>query len=950
MKKLYATMLAVLLTLPVMGQKTVPYSSDIGVNNAIDPEWTAVNNGNRGSKGFAWDQQTKDFSTPGTKGGVYHAYDSDYAANCWVMSPMITLTAGTEYTVKLWTKTRGTDSEKFEVRMATERTSAAMNAGTQLIRNEDYQHSSDFELQQMTVTVATTGDYSFGIHCFSNANSYDFYVTGFSITGEGGDQPDPGPTPSTAKALPYEDDFSSSTTFSADWKSVAGPDAATTAAWAYNSYSKFAEFDSANGIKEDNWLVSPAINFDAAGDYILKVTCTIYGDLGFALGTSDTDMSGYTELASYDNLSEFDKECEVPFTVTTPGEYHIAFHAKAEQGSYMGYRINYVKVMKNVVVPALVTDLTAVPQGDELKVNLTWTNPSVDQNGKALAAEPLTVKLYRNGELFREISNCEVGAALGVTDQPAAAGVYSYYVMAYNANGCIDKDPISVNAGYVGHPTATVPYAFDASNADDTQTGIFTILDGNADGNTWVFDSASWSKSFMSKMPTETEADEYLATPYFQLTPGYYRMKVSINARYNNYEIGYATDRHNLATTFVKLDEASNVQDYGYQTREVIIPVESEGDYVLVVRHIGKTSKSAYSDIKIQTIELAAQPVLPQHVTGLKATVLEDKSVSLTWENPTLDIVGKNLDSNMQLGYTLYCDDKAVHTEEVSADHTPGGKESHTVNGLTPGMHKFSVVIRNANGEAEGEAPCDYAYTGDFTEIPYTTATFPDWQVVSNPSVYNTWKQNEETSLYSWSKYYGTPDVTYLTSPYFKLVDGRIYKVKVTVTTDEDDDVKWDLCTAKGADYLAMQSVVSNTTPAGTTQEHTFTIKAANTTSYTADNANEGESEKVYSIDPANSVFSILPKTIGKLTINSFSIELDTNSAADIVNAQGSMTYNDGMLHFTGKATGLVVCDLTGRVLLSMPVCTESVPLTGTGMMIATANIDGKIVTLKVMR
>ncbi len=948
MKKLYATVLAALLALPMLGQsKTVPYSSDIGVNNAVDPDWVSVNNGSRGAKGFTWDKQTSNFSTPGTKGGVYHAYDSDYDANCWVISPMITLTAGTEYTVKLWTKTRGTDSEKFEVRMASERTSAAMTAGTQLMRNEDYQHSSDFEMQQMTVTVAATGDYAFGIHCFSDANSYDFYVTGFSITGGGGDQPDPGPTPSTAKAIPYEDDFSSAATFAADWKSVSGANAATTAAWGYNSYSKFAEFDSASGIKEDNWLVSPAINFDVAGDYILKVTCTIYGDLGFALGTSDTEMSGYTELASYDNLSEFDKQCEVPFTVTTPGEYHIAFHAKAEKGTYMGYRINSVKVMKNMVVPALVSDLTAVPQGDELKVDLAWTNPSVDQNGNALK-DPLTVKLYRNGELIREISDSEAGATQSITDSPASAGVYSYYVMAYNANGCIDKDPITVNAGYVGHPTATVPYAFDASKADSSVASLFTVLDANADGNTWVFDSASWSKSFMSKMPTNTKADEYLATPYFLLTPGYYRMKVSINARYNNYEIGYATDRHNLASTFVKLDEASDVQEYGYQTREVIIPVETEGEYVLVVRHIGKTSKSAYSDIKIQTIELTAQAVLPQHVTGLKATVLEDKSVSLAWENPTLDIVGKDLDSSQQLGYTIYCDDTAIHTEEVSALHTPGGKETYIVNDLTPGKHKFSVVIRNANGEAEGEAPCDFAYNGDFTAIPYTTTTFPDWQVVSATSSYNTWTRNEETSLYSWSKYYGTPDAVYLTTPYFKLESGRIYKVKVTATTADDDDVTWELCTAKTADAKAMNSVLTETTPAGTTQEHSFTVKAESTATYAA---NEGdEAEASYSIDPANSVFSILPKTLGKITINSFSIELDTNAAADIIDAQGSMTYSNGMLHFTGKATGLVVCDLTGRVLLSMPVCTESVPLTGEGMMIATANIDGKIVTLKVMR
>lgn len=947
MKKLYATLLAVLLALPMTGlSKTVPYSSDIGVNNAIDPEWTAVNNGLRGSKGFSWDYQTSDFSTPGTQGGVYHAYDSDHAANCWVMSPMITLTAGTEYTVKLWTKTRGTDSEKFEVRMATERTSAAMTAGTQLIRNEAYQHSSDFELQQTTVTVTTTGDYSFGIHCFSDANSYDFYVTGFSITDGGGDQPDPGPSPVTAKTLPYVDDFSSSTTFAADWKSVSGPEASTTAAWKYNSYSKFAEFDSASGSKEDNWLVSPAINFDSAGDYILKVTCTIYGDLGFALGTSDTDMSGYTELASYDNLSEYDKECEVPFTVTTPGEYHIAFHAKAESGTYMGYRINYVKVMKNLLVPALVTDLTAVPQGDELKVNLTWTNPSVDQNGKALT-EPLTIKLYRNGELFREISNCEAGTPLGITDRLAAAGVYSYYVVAYNANGCIDKEPITVSAGYVGHPTAAIPYAFDASKTDDNETGKFTILDGNADGNTWVFDSTSWSKSFMSKMPTGKEADEYLASPYLQLSPGYYRMKVSINARYNNYEIGYATDRHNLASSFVKLDEESNVQGYGYRTREVVISVDTEGEYVLVVHHIGKTSSSAYSDIKVQTLELATQAILPQHITGLRASVLENKSVSLEWENPTLDIAGKDLDSHEQLGYTIYCDGTAIHTEEVSARHTPGSKETYVVNDLTPGVHKLSVLVCNTNGEAEGDAPFDYAYNGDFTEIPYATTDFPDWQVVSMASTYNTWKQDEGTSLYSWSKYYGTPDVTYLTSPYFKLVAGRIYKVKVTATAD-DRDIEWGLCTAKAANTMAMHSILSNTTPAGTTQEYSFTIKAENATSYSAGDGDEGES--VYSIDPANSVFSIVPKTLGKVTINAFSLELDTNSAVDIVHTQGGMSYHDGMLHFTGQATDLTICDLTGRVLLSMPVCTEYVPITGKGMMIATANIDGKAVTLKVIR
>ena len=62
------------------------------------------------------------------------------------------------------------------------------------------------------------------------------------------------------------------------------------------------------------------------------------------------------------------------------------------------------------------------------------------------------------------------------------------------------------------------------------------------------------------------------------------------------------------------------------------------------------------------------------------------------------------------------------------------------------------------------------------------------------------------------------------------------------------------------------------------------------------------------------------------------------------------MTYRDGMLHIAGQATDLAVCDLAGRVILSMPACTGSVTLPGEGMMIATATIGGKTVTLKVMR
>ena len=931
--------------------ETVPYKSDIGDLSSydVDAAWVNINKGNRGSNGFTFDRpDMTNFTTPGTKGGMVHNFDTDYEANCWLISPGIDLTAGTEYTVTFWTKTDGSDNEAFKLCSGNEQTVDAMT--NVLIDKPSYSHADDFEQQSVSFTPETDGAYFFGINCYSDIYTYNFHVTGFAVKVAGAEDPDPEPVdpPKEALPLPFEYTFADAAAFIDDWTSRHGDDAYSNNPWSLNAYSGWAEFDKAYGEKENNWLISPELVFDEAGTYMLTTVGMVNGKLEYLLGTDVNDFGSFTAFAELE-AAEFDNDIQhdFPFTVAEAGKYRVAIRACAESGSYMGYRIKRVKVKANKPVPAMITDLKAEASAlDELSVTLKWTNPDTDQAGQPLDAVT-KVELYRNGALVKEFTDCAVGAAMEYTDAPAEAGVYTYHVLAYNANGAHDAVPAEVSAGYVGHPVVELPFSFNAT-ANAGIAPMFTFGDADNDGVTWYFDTSwEYSKVFRIKAELIADLDDYLVTPYMKLEPGYYSFTHDIAARFNNFEAGYVTDRHNPAATFVKLHSEENIQEYGTQDKRYLLVVDEPMEIALAIHACGSSSSAAYLDLSVSEFGLEAAPLVPAAVNGLEVAEADGaKACVISWTNPTVDNAGRTLDAAMPLILTVKRDGEAIATLQGDG-YLPGRECSYTdaaIEGLSQAV--YTVEIANANGPSEDVAPEAALYFGDTVDMPYACSQFADWSLVNTGVSYYEWKRDDVDGTLVWSKYYGEGE-DFALSPFFTFTEGDEYTVRATLCNENTDEMTVKFVSATVAREGYDTAVETFAIPALTIDmEYTATIKAAAAETL-ADDAAEPQADKT--VTPGKRALGFGAVTTGLLRITGFSIDKKETDGtiSTVVATAGALRYAAGKVS-ADREMAFTVADAAGRVLLTATGTEIDLTAFRGLLLVAATDAAGHTATLKI--
>lgn len=924
MKKLITSLLLTAIAgLSLDAAVTLPYTSNMYVDvSQMDDGWTSSNDTRKG-QGWEYDRDNTGsaLSTPGTSSAAYKPYDLDYDANCWMFSPAVDLKAGGNYTVGVWAKTKGIDDENFKICYGSEASASAMT--TIVFDKSEFKNPDDYVFVSGTVSPETDMTVYFGIHCYSPANHNVLSLTGFSISDGNGSttpsEPDE-PEPGEAMQLPFTYEFNSSANFAKDWIVGYGADAGVQQNWKINEYSGWAVFDVAQNEKENNWVISPELNFSEAGEYALIYTGLITGKLEFLIGTSTTGLEDYRLLATQEISGSYDNDVvyNMPFEVTEPGNYRIAVRACADPGTFMGYRMVSLKVRSDKPVPAIVNDLTATADADDaLSVALCWTNPSTDHLGKDLASIS-KIELYRNSEMIKDdFLILTPGTTNAWLDEPADAGVYSYHVVVYNENGTADATPVEVSAGYVGRPVGEMPYS--VSDSDPQAMMMFTSVDANSDGVKWEYHDSenSWDREMIIETEDPAEFDDYLVSPYLHLAPGYYKLYYDLTARGNSMEIGYTTDRHNPQESFVKLTEFTDWQEY-YCDGSVVMVVETEGDYALCLHAVGLSSSPSNREISLTGLSLNETKVLPATVSGIKAIdnqTAEGFDVLLSWINPSIDNAGLPLPADEALKIIIRRDGDVVATLE-GEDYKVGAKCSWTDKVDHEGDYTYSVVAEGINGASEDDAPEVDVHVCPVLTLPYTTEDFSEWIIPSTSSWYK-WEIDESTNHAVWNQSYVWSFNYSIYTPYLKLDETKEYLLEATFDGSADE-MSMALVSSPKINEDAAVAHHEFTLPVNVT-DHKISLKlrltdASAVSAYAEEDAAEQTSVNVAS---GKLMLGFRPKNTGKVTLKKFALsELISTGIENVTATEGNAIYADGKVIYP-EVCRITVVDINGRVLLS---------------------------------
>ncbi len=909
--------LALLLPAAAQAAYTVPYSSPLSDGTTTDSEWTSYTSVRRGvtwaqARGTAAD--ALDFTTTGTQGAIECMYDQENALDAWFISPAITLSTGVNYTLKLYIQTKdyGSSTENFEIRMAEESSASALKAGTQVIDKPGYSHPGSWELIEVPLTVSVSGDYHFGLHSYSQIDQGHLFATGFSITsdsqGGGGDDPHP----STAKQLPYTTTFATVDEFN-EWTVAKGSSSTSSNSWNYNSYLSCPQFE-AEGMIEDDWLISPAINLSEASAFSLDYTYTAYGDYEIRVGTDKDDLSSFNQLIkSQTGITNFDTEDKVIFSIDTPGEYYIALRANAPQGSFMGYRLNKFAVAACALTPAIITDLKAKAADDNsLQITVTWSNPSLTNAGTPLS-EIGNISILRNGvTICASHSDMTPGSTTSFIDTPDAPGVYEYTVIAEGVDGAAAEGNLTVRSDYAGRPETAMPFNFNVTSADDSERDKWNSIDADADGNGWAVEVDYSTTSFRSDTDSQGIADNYLVSPYITLNPGNYRIRWSMYAKSNSYEVGYATDYRNPASTFVKIADIADVTQYGYQENESIFALDTAGDYVLIWRHTGSSDPESQHCINLSAASLEEVPVLPSIATELAATstVSNPSTVTLTWRNPAIDNAGAQLTSLSHA--SILRDGEPLGTVN---DIEPGKSASFTDPNVDGGKeYTYTVEIYNENGKSEEDPASVTLYVGEGKSVPYES-NFSEWKPINVNDDWYEWTISD-TGCFEFEQSWGSTD-DHIISPYILFEDGYNYSIAVTTegiadSSGNTEPMTWHLTAGTARDAASMKHIASFTTESDAEQTDNATVSAVSTI------PRSDETSANPQIPAGNVAIGIHTDNTGRIRVKSVTVEKEgLTGISTVYSTSKLMTYSGGTLFLAPAVEKIIICDLSGHIIYS---------------------------------
>lgn len=630
-------------------QSTVELPYSISFNSTNDV-WTNIDaSGNSGTPWFFnADWGSDGFCPPGSWTAIpsYCMKTSVSGANAYYVSPAFDLKKDKTYTVKVNTGRMYFTKAQLSLEYGKSATDASAFTKVSDIQmaetNVQYDNSYD-------VNVAEDGAYYFAFHgvgTFASSSNEYVYAFSFDIAEKtGGETPDPVDPPAVDQdgTLPYDMTFDSVEKF-ATWTTLDNSDTPGVT-WAYTA-SDFAGKPAAHmGVDTKSgtcdWLVSPR------------------------------------------------------FELKEGKSYTITMDAASGEGNTMDLMLDYFVGGKEI--------------GKQL---------SIDYIGSKLPA-----KVGESGEVKNKW-------ILNVTKDD----VYQIAFRALGHTPNTTTDAISIYSVQIvenaeGEPDAPAALPYATSFAEEKGAEGWTAMDrsGNA-SSTWSWNSWGYQEYGSDWNPVGdqhpcvgfssdwgTNANDYWISPLFKLEPGKtYVAKAHTAVNRTCLEAATTSLTMKLGTnkkvqgSFDKTlgsIELNTVYDRDPSTFE--FTVEKADNYYVAFHISDATGENAYGYIFDFSLaeKGSGEPevtVATEAATGFAAAELTaEKSVALTWTNPTKDVDGKDLPADALLTVKVYEGEEVVKVFEGQAPGSAGKYTQVYTDETFAGEHNYKVVVVYKDKESE---------------------------------------------------------------------------------------------------------------------------------------------------------------------------------------------------------------------------------------------------------
>lgn len=630
-------------------QSTVELPYSISFNSTNDV-WTNIDaSGNSGTPWFFnADWGSDGFCPPDSWTAIpsYCMKTSVRGANAYYVSPAFDLKKDKTYTVKVNTGRMYFTKAQLSLEYGKSATDASAFTKVSDIQmaetNVQYDNSYD-------VNVTEDGAYYFAFHgvgTFASSSNEYVYAFSFDIAEKrGGETPDPVDPPAVDQdgTLPYDMTFDSAEKF-ATWTTLDNSDTPGVT-WAYTA-SDFAGKPAAHmGVDAKSgtcdWLVSPRFELKEGKSY------TITMDAASGEGNTMDLMLDY-----FVGGKEIGKQLSIDYI-----------------GSKLPAKVGESGEVKN-------------------KWILNVTKDDVYQIAfRALGHTPNTTTDAISIYSVQIVENAE-----GEPDAPAALPYATSFAEEKGAEGWTAMD----RSGNVSSTWSWNSWGYQEYGSDWNPVG---------DQHPCVGFSSDWG----------TNANDYWISPLFKLEPGKtYVAKAHTAVNRTCLETGTTSFTMKLGTnkkvqgSFDKTlgsIELNTVYDRDPSTFE--FTVEKAGNYYVAFHISDATGENAYG--YIFDFSLAEKgsgepevPVATEAATGFAAAELTaEKSVELTWTNPTKDVDGKDLPADALLTVKVYEGEELLATQDAQA---PGSKGTYTKEYTADtfaGEHAYKVVVVYKDRESE---------------------------------------------------------------------------------------------------------------------------------------------------------------------------------------------------------------------------------------------------------